>query len=351
MVKLKIPLKLISWMIGFVLIFGLVACTPEAPVVDDPVSEPEIETEVPVIIETQAASPTPDLPPTVLMVSGVGVDPSLRSKTQLMVESLATDSGMNLVVLEEIRPELITPEVQVVIGLGPNLDLNGIAANTPAVSFVAIGDPNATVADNLSVIGDPLVEMRQQAFMAGYLSALISQDNKIAAIFASDDPASDLLVESYVVGARFLCGICQPLFPPYNPFPQWETLPTASTDDAFRPVINNFYNIGVEVIYVHGALATPELLAYIQDYGIKVISDRTPETLINNWIGTVTSDPTSALDALWAGLISGAPGVPSPAAIILTDAELGLVSEGRYRLFEDMVADLQAGLVSVEITP
>jgi hypothetical protein len=229
--------------------------------------------------------------------------------------------------------------------------LNTLASNAPNISFVAIGDPAAVVAANLSVIGDQLNDARQRAFMAGYLSALISSDNKVVALIADENPSRDLLVESYLVGVRFFCGLCQPLYPPYNPFPQWEALSSDVVGERYQLVVDNLTNMAVEVVYVHGELISPELLAYLEESGMKVVSDRAPDIQRSNWVGTVISNPMPALDALWPALLMAAPGKQMSSEIMLTDREAGLVSEGRYRLFEIMVADLQAGLVSLEITP
>jgi hypothetical protein len=351
MLRLKFTSKLIIWLAGVVLLIGLAACSPDAPAVDVPPTEPVIEATLPSVTEVPATPPTPDVPPTVLLVTGAEVEPFLIAQTQSLLADLADEASMRLVSLEGLSPEMLTPEVQVVVGVGQNLDLNTIAANAPNVSFLAIGDPAAVVADNLSVIGDLLNDARQQAFMAGYLSALISSDNKIAALIPEGNPSRDLLAESYVVGARFFCGLCQPIFPPYNAFPQWEALPSSLRDNEFRPTVNKYSNIGVDVVYVHGDLISPELLAYLDELDIKVVSDRAPDIQRSNWVGTITADPTPALEALWPDLFMAAPGKRMSSAIVLTDRETGLVSEGRYRLFETMVAEIQAGLVSVEITP
>jgi hypothetical protein len=62
-------------------------------------------------------------------------------------------------------------------------------------------------------------------------------------------------------------------------------------------------------------------------------------------------DPAPALEILWSNIITGTPGMRVPAVITLRDSENGLIPEGRYRLFEEMVTDLQAGLVSIDIAP
>jgi hypothetical protein len=336
---------------GILLVALLAACTPEAQLIESPESDPVIETAVPVATETEETPPVPVAVPTVLLASGTEVDPLVWSQTEVLLETLAAESGMMLVSMEGLTPDRITPEVKVVIGVGTGLDLNGMAASAPNVSFAAIGNPDVAVTDNLSVIGDPLVGMRQQAFMAGYVSALISQDNKVVALIAEESPIRDSLVESYIIGARYFCGLCQPVFPPYNPFPQWETLSSGIGQDGFRSVIDNYNNINVEVIYLHGDLVSPERLAYLEEVDIKVVSDRSPGVVPNNWIGTLVMDPLPPLEALWPDLVGGMPGRLVPTAITLGNSESGLMTAGRYRLFEAMVANVQAGMVSVEIIP
>lgn len=351
MIKKRNYYQLMMGLIAIFFVLGMVACAPSTPVIETPAADPEIEMVVPAATEPQITPPTPEPQPTVLLALGSDVDPFSRSQTQRLLESLTADSALDLVVQDTLAPEMITPEVELVIGMGGDLDLNSLASGAPSVFFVAIGDPGAIVADNLSVIGDPILEMRQKAFLAGYLSAVISRDNKIVAFINSISDASDLMVESYVAGARFYCGICQPVYPPYNPFPQWEILTPDAASDGFRPIVNNFFNIDVEVVYVQGELASPALLDYLEELGMNVVGDRAPDQQRSNWVGTIIMDPGPALESLWPDLLSGAPGVQVPSAIVLTDTESGLISTGRYRLIENMVANLQAGLVSVESTP
>ena len=71
----------------------------------------------------------------------------------------------------------------------------------------------------------------------------------------------------------------------------------------------------------------------------------------NNWVGTITIDPSSVLVDLWPELMIGPVNVQVPAPIALIDMEAGLVSEGRIRLVEEMLADLEAGLISPRTTP
>jgi hypothetical protein len=345
--------SLFIWLIGSILIFGITACASETPEASAPPTEVVLETSTEPVPEPDPTDqPTePASQPTVILVSSSEADPGVLSQAQTALEVLASDAELILLVAESLDEALITPNVKVVIGVGSGLDLGRLAEGAPEVSFLAIDDPGSTVMNNLSVIGDPIVDQQHLAFMAGYFSALISSDNKIAALVPSDMDTNAAWVDTYVVGARFFCGLCRPQFPPYSAFPQSETLSSDNAAEGFHPVIDQLVVNGVEVLFVHGQLASPELLAYLAEVGIKVVGDARPDVARNNWVGTLTIDPGPALVELWADLLSGSAGVQIPGFITVKDTEAGLVSEGRYRLFENMVADLQAGLVLAEPVP
>ncbi len=354
-IKIMIKLKFTSQKLFLIFCVGLMlsvsGCSPTAPIIDQPTEEPLVDTPVSPVLEVTTPSPIPEALPTVLMITGTEVDPFMVSQSENMLEKLAEEASMQFATLEGLEPDMLTPEVKVVVGVGQDLDLNTLAVNHPGIVFVAIGSATAAVADNVSVIGNPVVETQQKAFMAGYLSAIISSDNKIAALIAEENPARDLLAESYVVGARFFCGICHQVFPPYGTFPQWEAVSSSTIANDFRAIIDQYSNISVEIMYVHGDLASPELFAYMEEVGTKVVSDRSPDLPRSNWVGTVAVDPAPALEAIWPDLITSGTGKQVPALIVLADRDSRLVSAGRYRLFEVMTADLQSGMVSIEIMP
>lgn len=351
MLKIKISFRTLILILITILLVGLAACSADVPSETPSLEEPGLETEIPSTLEAPPTSPPPELQPTVLLTIGEQVDSFLITQTQAMLEHLVETSSMKLISEEGLTPEMVTPEVQVVVGVGQNLDLNALAAQQPGLSFVAIGNPGAVVTDNVSVIGNPSVEAQQLAFLAGYLSAVVSKDNKIAALIAEENPMRDFLAESYQVGARFYCGICHPVFPPYNTFPKWEIVSSTTAASDFVSIIDSYANIGVDVMFVHGALFSPELLDYMEELGVKVVSDRSPDILRSNWAGTLVMDPAPALEALWLDLLAVAPGKQAPSSMVLMDLQMGLVSPGRQRLFEGMVAELQSGMVSLEIAP
>jgi hypothetical protein len=57
------------------------------------------------------------------------------------------------------------------------------------------------------------------------------------------------------------------------------------------------------------------------------------------------------LAQIWPDITAGTGGHQVPNGILLIDDEAGLISEGRMRLFEEMVAELEADLVLPETVP
>lgn len=299
-----------------------------------------------------AVLPTPtQAADVVLFAADPKADPFMASQTRAALEGLIVDGEQMLVVATSITPEEVTEYVKVVVGVGPELDLASLAAAAPQTHFVAVDHPEVMPSANLSVIGDPLVDQQHQSFLAGYLAALVSSDYKVAALIPSDSQQSNLMLDAFLIGSRFFCGICKPLYPPYNSFPEWETLPVESAADGFQPVVDGLVAYGVEVLYLQGELHSTQILTYLGDAGIKVVSDRSPDVGRNNWVGTVTADPGPALTSLWPDLMAGAEGTRKPSSLVLIDTEAGLVSDGRMRVFDQMLADLQAGLVLPQSVP
>lgn len=340
-----------KWILGVFLALAVVACTPDSP------GDITLVTEtVPVVIEPVEVAPTPTEPDAVertkvLLVDSGDADPGLLSQTWATLEQLATESGLTLEVREGPIQEGDLEDVLVLVAVGSGLDVSALAAAAPEVTFVAVDRPGISPTSNVSVIEDPFVDAHRKAFMAGYLVALMSSDNKMGAMIPSDLENRDTMIESFITGARFYCGICRPQYPPYGTFPQIETLASGNDTQGVQAVINNFDVIGIDVVYVHGELATTEVLTYIAEHDIKVIGDSSPDIIRNNWVGTLTADPGPALMALWPDLLSGSGGVQMSALASLTDLEADLLSTARYRLFAETAADLALGLISISPAP
>jgi hypothetical protein len=339
--------KSIICLISISLLIILTSCTPGTSISTSQTVETDISVEEPTAT-VQAPTETPAVP-TAMLIVAEDADPNMVTNVQDALISLAEAEGLNLEVQTGALPEMLPSNVNVVVSVGPGLDINGLAPFSLETKFIVIGNPDAVPAENLSVIGDPAVEAQQQAFMAGYLAAVISSDYKIGGLFSSG--ASSETMDAFVIGAEFFCGLCKPQYPPYFEYPQTEILAPGSSNDVVQTTVDILASNAIEVLYLQGELVSPELLTYLSTAGIKVVSDSPPDMSRINWVGTVSPDPASALPGVWEDMLAGSGGVLVPAPIILLDAEAGLVSEGRMKLFDEMSAALEDGLVATEIVP
>jgi hypothetical protein len=345
--------KRINWIfLGIIIpafIIGLSGCQPAEQQITDEATEAATPLDItasPAVDETEN---TPEDSPDVILGYDPGAETEMVTRIQTALESLAGDNGLSLEVLEELTPERITTSTKVVVGVG--LDLTGLAQANPTVQFIAIDDQATVPLDNLSVIGDS-ADTQRVAFMGGYLAALISGDYKVSALVPEGVEESGLILEAFINGARFFCGICQPKYPPYNTFPSWQTLALENASSNYQSTVDALAAIGTEVVYLPGSLQSPELLTYFNSLDMKVISDQPAESpLMGNWVGTLGLDPVPALESIWLDILTGLGGHQVPAAITLSDTENGLISEGRYRMFEEMIVELETGQILIELTP
>jgi len=330
-----------------------IACRPdgdELPVPSE--TDPAVETEVPAEI-VEEPTVTPDVPEVLLVISGDS-DLDIAAQVQTALELLTGESGLTLKVENTLTPEMLLSGVRVVVGMGQGIDLSGLASSAPEVQFVAIHQPAAIPTANLSVIGDPIADLQRKAFMAGYLTALVSSDYKIAGLIASDQQYSEDVLDAFTIGVRYYCGWCRPSLPPYvnYPFyPQVESFPAASDLTAYQTLIADWLYLGVNAVYVDMPLVSSELIVYLMDAGMNVVGGASPDLPRDQWVGTVVADPVPGLQRLWPDLMSGMGGSLMPSSITVTDAGSGLFSEGRLRLFNRTLADLDAGLISTEYIP
>ena len=344
--------SLVILFLGLILILGFSACAPQAPTeitatlpAGTTPTQPEAATEPPPTV-----TPTPE-DPVVILLHSADADPFAKMQIQSKLEELTTNSGLQLVIQEALSAEMMAADVKVVAGVGPGIDVNSLAASYPGVSFLAVDNPSAQPSANLTVIGDPVDDQKRRAFMAGYLAALISDDYKVAALAPADTSSTDMILDSFVVGARFYCGLCQPKYPPYKAFPQVQSLPVGETVETYQPVLDILQANGVQVIFVHADLASSPLLARISEMDMVAVSDQRPEITSNNYVGTVLSDPGPSLEFLWPSLLNADQGFWKAASITLVDLDSGLLSEGRYQYFLEMAGYLEEELVFPEIVP
>jgi hypothetical protein len=103
----------------------------------------------------------------------------------------------------------------------------------------------------------------------------------------------------------------------------------------------------VETVFVTPQVATSGLLVYLGDEGLNLLAENElPQGQEEHWVASIgVQDPIDVFQNAWDDLQQGTLGQEYRLQIELRDVNSSLLSPGRQRLVEEMLADLQAGYI------
>ena len=307
-----------------------------------------VPTDTPIV--PPAATATPTVPLAVLVVPA-DLDPDTSNLYQKTVYDLAQASGFRFQVLNSLTPETIEPGLQLVIAFPPDPGIAALAAAAPEVQFLAINIPGLTAGGNLSVLSGG-AQSDVAAFLAGYTAALTTEDYRIGMIIPKDNPDAIRALNAYANGMKFYCGICRPIFSSAWGYPQYIEIPAEEDQanyDAYADILILQYKVGT--IYLYPDIAIPDLSTYIGTTGVSMIGTVSPEQQPAGWMMTIQPDIIKAIQNAWPDLAGGKGGVTVQSPLGLSDIDPSLLSPGKQRLVEQVLNDLQAGLINTGVNP
>jgi hypothetical protein len=276
---------------------------------------------------------------------------------QTLVYDLARTNGMRFQVRNSLTPADLAFEgsaLKVVIALSPDPGLAVLTASAPGVQFLAIGIPELVAAPNLSSIGAVGLPVDQQAFLAGYIAGMVAPQWKVGVLYQKDTPAGDATRIAFAHGFYFYCGTCRnPIFPqPSGIYPVPVGIPTDAPKSAYSGHADILFQNIVKVAYVSPEIATPDLLSYMAQNGMLLISETLPsEDIRSNWIASIQPDLTSALQRIFPDLVAGKGGQVALTPLFLTDVNPDLLSDAKLRLAQDVLNGLQNGTIGTGVNP
>ena len=307
-------------------------------------------------VPTDTAIVPPMLTPTAatplaILVLPVDLDAETSNLYQKTVYDLAQASGMRFQVRNTLTAADLEPGLQVVIALPPDPGIAALAAAAPQVQFLAINIPEVTAGGNISVLGNN-AQTDVAAFLAGYTAAMITDDYRIGMLMPKDNPDALRALNAYASGMKYYCGTCRPVLFYSWVYPQYVEIPAEEDKthyNAFADILILQYKVGT--IYLHPDVATTDVQNYIGTTGVYMIGTRTPEQPPAGWVMTIQPDVIKAIQNAWPGLLSGQGGIVVQSPLGLSDIDSSILSDGKQRLVEQTLNDLQAGLISTGATP
>jgi len=276
---------------------------------------------------------------------------------QTLIYDLARANGMRFQVRNVLTPADVAFEgtaLKVVVVLPPDPGLAALVAAAPDVQFLAVGIPGLVEAPNLSSIGAAGLPVDQQAFLAGYIAGMVAPEWKVGVLYQKDTAGGEAARDAFANGFYFYCGTCRnPIFPqPAGIYPVPVGIPTDAPESTYNGYANLLIQNFVNVAYLYPDIATPDLLSYMAQNGVLLISQTLPgEDVRSNWIASIQPDLISALQRIFPELVAGNGGQIAPTPLFLTDVNPDLLSAAKMRLVQDVLNGLQNGTIGTGVNP
>jgi hypothetical protein len=322
-------------------------CAPQAassPTITSTAAQPTQVVSVPPTA-TPEPSPTPQ-PGKVILSAPVGTDPKVA---QAVVAELSSAAGLTLETLNDLQPAGISSEVRIIVLLAAPGNLNDLLNAAPQAQFIVISGSDIPAAANLTVIR---WKPENQAFLGGFISVLLSSDWRAGGLIPSDGPLGAGLQQAFENGGHYFCGPCGPGWPLGVYYPQTAPLPAASDGPAWQAAAAGLFDTQkAEVYYLSSEAYKQEIFDYLQGRSqngktlLLVGSQTPPDSLHDQWAATVGFDTLASLRQAWPGVLAGKGGAVIEAPLTLSDVNAANLGEGRQRLVNELMIELQAGKI------
>jgi len=319
------------------------ACGPAAPPTSPSRPSP-INTPQPTITSTPLPTRTPG-PPITLAVLPPDLDASLAQEAQARLGDLAQSAGMHFQTQPELQTAELPPDLATLIVLAPisSADVAAIRSRAPDARILALAAEGLVPQPNLTLLQAPDDAELQQAFLAGYTAALITDDYRVATLISSSSEEASTWTDAFRNGAEYYCGLCRPERPPFEDYPL--TLPFDAKNDA---VASTLAGTGVQTVFVPATLSDAQALADMADSGLTLLGTVPPPAeLKRSWAASFQPSALAAIEAAWQSITSTSPPDVLTMPITIGDVNPDLLSSGRLRLVVRTQTDLRLGLIDV----
>ena len=330
-------------LLTLVIILLVTACGPGETPTPAPILPTDAPTQQPTTVPTEAS-------PLAILLIPTDMDAETSNEYQTLVYNLAQQAGMRFQVRNTLSSSSLEPGLKVVIALPPDPGIAELAAAAPQVQFLAVNIPDLTAGGNLSVLA-PSARLDIQAFLAGYIAAMITQDYHLGMVIPQNDAVAANALQAFTNGMEYYCGLCNPWAGPFYDYPLWVEIPDGTPLNEYNAYVNYLVRYQAETLFIYPGLADMDMLTYASTNGVLMIGTFTPTKKLNSWVASIQPDMLHAIESAWPDLVAGNGGKDVPSPLTLTDLNPEFFSAGKQRLAEDLLADLVAGRVVTGVNP
>lgn len=280
----------------------------------------------------------------VLLVIPPGSDLALVAQVQPALDQLTSQAGMEIKIQPALSEADLTSAAKVVVVIAPDPGTAAFLGKAPDTRFVTIGIAGLAPARNLTRLGADGSSVLP-VFLAGYIAAILSPDWRVGILSQPIGAGGQALQDAFINGARYFCGLCRPAFPPFLSYPQSAAITLDKVD--WQPAVDLMVKNAVKTVYVDPAVQSQDLLDYLAEAGVNLIGSQTPPDLVlSNWIATIQLDYAGALKNNWTDILAEKQPAQVEVPLVITETGSGLLNSARRRLVDQVLADLEKGLIN-----
>lgn len=193
---------------------------------------------------------------------------------QNQLQSYSNDHDLSLQLIDSIH-SIDFKNTTLVYLKQPGEDWINLAQQNPTVKFILESEQRFNLPENAYQILTPRDDL---VFVAGYLSALISEDWRTAALVTDESISGDSISNLFSNGVRYLCGLCAPVFGPIVYFPAIATAPALADTAALTQAYGEIANVRPNVIFISPEFVSVDFVTALKQNGITVISQQTEDS-------------------------------------------------------------------------
>ncbi len=341
--RISIFLTMIALFAGLI----LTACDTKLPIESQPITT----------IQATQPSDTPipltDTPiPAANKVWFVAGSSLAINQAQMILEaarSLVEQNGWQLELVQNYSSAELDSragELKAVIVLAPDPGLAEMAARHLDITFFPIGISGLPAAPNIYPIAPQGLHPEWEAYLAGYLAAVLTEDWRIGMITQTGTDDGSRAAAGFTDGGVMFCGLCNPEFPPYTDYPYVLSINAGVAQAEWQPIADDIIQKQIKTAYVSPAVATDELLGYLAQNNIRLITGTPPVAdLEAAWIAVIQTDYASSLVSAWTDFIADQPPTSYQAQIKVIPVDTSLLSAGKMEWLNKVIADLTSGFL------
>lgn len=329
---------------------SLASCSGDIPLIQTTPTQTSTSTSSPQPTLTSTPTVTP-LPPVGVLLAPPEADTRLVKALQTRMSAWMREEGLRFQTLPALElDDFALDTYQYVVAVPPVDNLGTLVQGAPSTNFLAIGFEGFAPASNLTTIGGNGLRLEIQAFLAGYIAAMITPDYRVGMIGVADSPDYNTLQKAFTNGALFFCaapmGSCAPNYAPFYEYPLFTGLNSGGTAAEWRSVAQYLINLEVDTMYIMPGAGDDAMLRHLAESGVNMIGGRTPpQDVMNHWVVTLAFSPLQVLDDYWPDFVQGNTGLDIDIPVSLEDVNSALLSEGKQRLVQEMLDEIYAGLI------